>query len=555
MIKGSFAKNSALFSERHGYYIMKLFPYFNKFKKKAEILALSLSLSISVFLGNSLPAHGAAFEEIQEEMEARKALPIQSNEIENWPSGPAVGAQSAIVIEANTGVILYSKNIHEKLYPASTTKILTCLIAAENSSLDEMVTFSRDAVFSIERGSSNMGIDAGEILPMEECLYGILVVSANEVANAVAEHVAGSMDEFAEMMNRKAAELGCTDSHFVNANGLHDDNHYTSAYDLAVIARSFFQNELLTKISGTPNHHFEATETQPDDFILATHNKLVTGEYPCEGLIGGKTGYTNAARQTLVTCAERNGMKLICVVMKDESPNQFTDTIDLLNYGFNNFEVVNVAENETKFNIDNADFFQTNNDIFGSSKPILSLNKDSYLTLPKTAVFKDTIPEISYDVEDENQIARIDYTYNGIYVGNVTVDIATDTASPYDFDSPVEPLPEEEEEADDENIIFVNIKKVLLFVLVAAGVLILLFIPKSLLQNYSFSRRRSFSSRRRLFKERNYLKERRLSKRQLSFKERGFFRRRRTSLPESGPFFEPSLSDSRKKGFFRRRRN
>ncbi|MDE7015087.1 MAG: D-alanyl-D-alanine carboxypeptidase, partial [Kineothrix sp.] len=137
---------------------MKIFPYFNKFKKKTEILALSLCLSIPLFLGNGLSAHAATFEEIQEEMEIRKALPIQSNEIENWPDGPAVGAQSAIVIEANTGVILYSKNIHEKLYPASTTKILTCLIAAENSSLDEMVTFSRDAVFSIEQGSSNMGI-------------------------------------------------------------------------------------------------------------------------------------------------------------------------------------------------------------------------------------------------------------------------------------------------------------------------------------------------------------------------------------------------------------
>ncbi len=542
--------------------IMKISPYFSKFKKKTKILALSLCLSIPFFLGNSLPAHASTFEEIQAEMESRKALPIQSNEIENWPDGPAVGAQSAIVIEANTGVILYSKNIHEKLYPASTTKILTCLIATENSSLDEMVTFSRDAVFSIEKGSSNMGIDAGEILPMEECLYGILVVSANEVANAVAEHVGGSMEGFAEMMNQKAAELGCLDSHFVNANGLHDENHYTSAYDLSIIARSFFQNELLTKIAGTPNHHFEATQTQPDDFILATHNKLVTGEYAYEGLIGGKTGYTNAARQTLVTCAERNGMKLICVVMKDESPNQFTDTIDLLNYGFNNFEIVNVAENETKFNIDNADFFQTNNDIFGSSKPILSLNKGSYLILPKTAVFKDTVSSISYDVEDENQIAKIDYTYNGIYVGNVTVDIATDTASPYDFDSPIEPLPEDETDSN-ENIIFVNIKKVLLFVLAAAGILILLFIVKSLLQNYSFARKHNFSGRRSFFRERNYLKERRLIKKQPSFKERRFFKGKSSFLqesslprpnffPEESSLSGPDFSGRRRRNIFRR---
>lgn len=476
---------------------MKLSLSFYKFKNKLKFLALSLCLLLFIFYAGSMSAQASEPEELAEAMENRKLLPIQSNEIENWPTGPAVGAQSAIVVEANTGVILYSKNIHEKLYPASTTKILTALIAAENSTLDEMVTFSTDAVFSIERGSSNMGIDVGESLPMEECLYGILLVSANEVSNAVAEHVGGSMDEFARLMNEKARELGCLDSHFANAHGLHNDDHYTSAYDLSVIARKFFQNELLTKISGTPTHHFEATETQPDDFILSTHNKLVTHEYSYEGLIGGKTGYTNTARQTLVTCAERNGMKLICVVMKDESPYQFTDTIDLLNYGFNNFEIVNVSENETKFNINNADFFQSNNDIFGSSKPILSLNKSSYLILPKTAVFKDTISSISYDTEDENQIARIDYTYNGVYVGNASVDISTEAVSFYDFDSPTNDIQAEEENTDG-NIIFVNIKKLLLFVLIGAGILILLFITKSLIQNYSFSKR----SRNRLFEKR-----------------------------------------------------
>ncbi|EOS29028.1 hypothetical protein C807_03550 [Lachnospiraceae bacterium 28-4] len=477
---------------------MKLSLFSYKFKNKIKFLAISLCLPAFLFFADSIPASASDFEERMEEMENRKLLPIQSNEIENWPAGPAVGAQSAIVVEANTGVILYSKNIHEKLYPASTTKILTALIAAENSTLDEMVTFSYDAVFSIEKGSSNMGIDAKESLPMEECLYGILLVSANEVSNAVAEHIGGSMEEFARLMNQRALELGCVDSHFTNANGLHDDDHYTSAYDLSVIARKFFQNELLTKISGTPTHHFEATETQPDDFILSTHNKLVTHEYSYEGLIGGKTGYTNTARQTLVTCAERNGMKLICVVMKEESPNQFTDTIDLLNYGFNNFEIVNVSEHETKFNIDNADFFQSNNDIFGSSKPILSLNKDSYLILPKTAVFKDTISSISYDTEDENQIALIDYTYNGVYVGNASVDISTEAISSYDFDSSMDDKSQEEEDKIDENIIFVNIKKLLLFVLIGAGILILLFIMKSLVQNYSFSRR----NRRKLFERR-----------------------------------------------------
>lgn len=467
----------------------------NRIFKRICLFSLSFSIIAGVFAADVITVRANSAEALMEAMEARKSLPIESNQIENWPAGPAVGAESAIVMEANTGVILYSKNIHEKLYPASTTKILTCLVAAESASLDETVNFSHDAVFSIPVGSSNMGMDEGQSISMEECLYGILVGSANEAANAAAEHIGGSVEAFADMMNQKAAELGCMDSHFVNPHGLHDDNHYTSAYDLATIGRAFFQNELLAKIAGTASYHFEPTATQPDDFILRTHNKLVNNEYPFDGLIGGKTGYTDSARQTLVTCAERDGMKLICVVMKEESPSQFTDTADLLNYGFSNFEVMNIAQNETKYNIDNSDFFQTDNDIFGSSKPILALNSSSYLVLPKTAVFEDTESSISYDVETEHQIAEIDYTYNGIYVGSVTVDIASAALSSYDFESEaVKPLVEEEPE---DNLIFVNIKKVLLFVLAGAGILILLLFIKSLIQNYSFSRRRSRRSRRK----------------------------------------------------------
>jgi D-alanyl-D-alanine carboxypeptidase (penicillin-binding protein 5/6) len=474
---------------------------FHKLKKSLCLFTLSATILSSAFATDIAYVQAVSLDALTQAMENRKTLPIQSNEIENWPVGPQIGAESAIVMEANTGAILYSKNIHEQLYPASTTKILTCLIAAENSSLDEMVTFSHNAVFSIPRGSSNMGMDEGQSISMEECLYGILIGSANEVANAAAEHVGGSIEGFAEMMNEKAKELGCTDSHFANANGLHDDNHYTSAYDLATIARAFYKNELLAKISGMPSYHFEPTATQPDDFILRTHHKIVNNEYPCEGIIGGKTGYTDNARQTLVSCAERNGMKLICVIMKEESPHQFTDTVDLFQYGFNNFEIVNVSENEKNYNIDNADFFQTDNDIFGSSKPVLSLNKDSYLVLPKTAVFQDTQSSISYNPEDDSQIAKIDYTYNDVYVGSATVDIALNTESSYDFDTSIEgtayDAPEAQNEDPQENVIFVNVKRVLSFILIVAGILILLFVVKSVIQNYSFSKRRRNRLRRK----------------------------------------------------------
>ena len=311
----------------------------------------------------------------------------------------------------------------EKLYPASTTKILTCLIAVENCSMDEVITFSHDAVFSLESGSSNIGIDPGQSMTLRECLYGILVGSANEVANAVAEHIAGSIDAFADMMNEKAAELGCTNSHFVNPHGLHDENHYTTAHDLALIARAFFQNEQLAKIGNTGNYHFEATKTQPDDFYIRNKHQLISGEIAYEGIKGGKTGYTEQARQTLVTCAERNDMRMICVILKEESPNQFYDTVKLFDYGFTNFSLVNIAENETKYSIKSSSFFHNSTDILGNSTQLLGLNESSYLILPKTITFDDLDSEVSYDTDNDQEIAIINYSYHGAYLGSATVDL------------------------------------------------------------------------------------------------------------------------------------
>lgn len=425
----------------------------------------------------------------QAQAEERKMLPIQSNQIENWPEGPAISAQSAILLEANTGVILYAKNIHDKAYPASTTKLMTCLLAAENTEMKETVTFSNDAVFSIDRDSSNIGIDVGQAMPMEECLYGILVASANEVANAVAEHVAGSQEAFADMMNARAKELGCENTHFVNAHGLYNDNHYTTAYDLALIGKAFFQNELLSKVGNTASHHFVATPDQPDDFIQRNKHKLITGEIAYDGIKGGKTGYTDEARQTLVTCAEKNGMKLICVVMKEETPDQFNDTVKLFDYGFANFAVTNVSENETRYQIETASSFHTTYDIFGNSNPILSLNQDSYVILPKTVDFEDLTSEISYDVTEKDEAARIYYTYHDNYVGMATIDITEQALAGDDSAGAASDMVYNTDETitttADQKIIFINVKKVILVVLAVAAVFIIIFIIHDIVTNYT----------------------------------------------------------------------
>lgn len=468
-----------------------------KCKKIIGCFFLTFVIFISCFYAIPVTAN-ATYEELEAEIEARKAMPIQSNDIENWPTGPVVGAEAAILMDANTGIILYAKNIHKKLYPASTTKILTCLIAVERGNLDDMVPFSHEAVFSVPVGGSNMGMDEGESITLEQSLYGILVGSANEVANAVGEYVSGSLDDFIGLMNERAKEIGCTDSHFMNTNGLHDDNHYTSAYDLALISSHFFQNEMLCKIGNTPRYHFEPSDTQPDDFYLNNKHKLINGEVPFEGILGGKTGYTDEARQTLVSCAERNGMKLVCVVFKEESPNQFTDTVELFDYGFNNFQIMNISENEDKYQMEVSGFLQTGNDIFGSSKPILSIDTNSYVIIPNTITFDDLDSEIDYSASDENRIAQIKYSYHDTYVGSAYLDLATDTTSTYNFDTNIETTTtdvsvekaEEQTEPPHANTIFVNVKKVLIIILILAGSVILLFVARALIMNNRNSKRR-----------------------------------------------------------------
>lgn len=397
------------------------------FRFLGSILLILSMFSQSAFLSYAATSDSSSLSYAEQAAE-RQTLPIETNEIENWPTGPAVSAEAAVLMESDTGTILYGKNIDEELYPASTTKMLTCLIAAETCSMDEMVTFSQTAIDSVPEDGSSIGVSVGESMSMEDCLYAIMVASANEVATAVGEHIAGSVDAFADMMNEKAEELGCTNSHFVNCNGLFDEDHYTTAHDLALIARAFFNNDTLYRIGNTPSHHFEATATQPDDFYVSNKHKLITGEIAYDGIIGGKTGYTDEARQTLVTGCEQNGMRLICVVLKEESPTQFTDTVSLFDYGYQNFTKVNVADNDTTYSIGNTSFYQTGSDIFSDTSPVFYIDDSDSVILPNMASFDDLTSTISYDSSNSDHIADISYSYNGTPVGTASLLVSDDTS-------------------------------------------------------------------------------------------------------------------------------
>ena len=318
-----------------------------------------------------------------------------------WPEPQEVSAEGAILIDADTGAILYQKNMNEHLYPASITKMMTVLLAAERLDPSDTVTMSEEAVHSVPADGSNIGLDVGETITVEQALYGIMVGSANEAAAAIAEKTAGSVSAFANLMNEKAKELGCTGTHFVNANGLHDKDHYTTPHDMALIARAFFDNPLCLRIGNTPSYHFSATATQPDDFTIRNKHALITGETPCEGVIGGKTGYHQYAGETLVTGCERGGIRLICVVMKEESPNQFTDSAALLNWGYANFTEWNIAENETRFSVSRASFFDGGRCLLGDSGPAFALSPDARITLPVGTSFSDLTGRLVYATDAE----------------------------------------------------------------------------------------------------------------------------------------------------------
>ncbi len=338
-------------------------------------------------------------------------------------AGPQVDAAAAIVMEANTGAILYEKDIYSAYYPASITKLMTVLLALENCSLNEVVTMSTDAEMNVY--GSRIGLVRGEQLTLESALYGIMLESANEATYAVAEHVGGDYDTFISMMNAKAAELGCVNSNFVNPHGLHEEGHYVCAYDMALISQELLKIPEFLKITGTRSYTIPATNknvARP----LANHHQFIRKTKTYEYAIGGKTGATDEALNTLVTFAQKDGMVLICVVLREAEVDQmYDDTKTLCDYAFDNYTAYNIEDNELGGNatfsslFSNAIAFPNMDD---SGEDILSIDTSSTIVLPNTATFKDAVKSVSFTQLDEfyhgeNTIGSVQYTYNGAVVG------------------------------------------------------------------------------------------------------------------------------------------
>lgn len=266
------------------------------------------------------------------------AQAADTDSIEGWPTGPQIEAQSAVLMDLNSEAILYSKNADTQLYPASITKLLTCLLGCENLDTSAQITLSQQAAYGIEAGSSTIYGDAGEVFTVEQALMGLMLESANEMALAIGEEVSGSVKKFVELMNTRAQQLGCTNTHFNNPNGLPDETHVTTANDMAKIAKAAWQNATCRKFFTTDLYEIPPTNVFTETRYLLNHHKMMAGrDYAYDGVLGGKTGYTDAAGATLVTYAKRGNMLLVAVVMNSVN-GAWSDTKSLLDYGFDNFE-------------------------------------------------------------------------------------------------------------------------------------------------------------------------------------------------------------------------
>lgn len=350
---------------------------------------------------------------------------VSAEESATWPEPPELASAAAIVMEASTGSILYNKSAYDAYSPASTTKLMTTLLAIEQCPLSDAITCSRESVESIGWDSSRIGLVAGESIDMENALYAILLASANEVSYAVAEHVGGTIEQFVSLMNQRAKDLGCVNTNFANPHGLDDETHYSCPYDLALIAKKAIEYTTFRRVSGSYNHKVPETNKNEARWISNTH-PFIKKNVVYDGVFAGKTGHTSIAGNCLVTCAEKNGMTLICVIMKaPDSPTVQAETKLLLDYAFHNFTLTPLAASESSAKNAFPVLFEDEEALISEVSSPLSVSNTS-LVLPTGASYdnltkKITLsPSVSFSA-GENIIGEVNYFYADNYVGSANI--------------------------------------------------------------------------------------------------------------------------------------
>lgn len=347
---------------------------------------------------------------------------------------PQLQSEAAILIDSKTGRVLFEKDADKRMYPASTTKIMSAILALESLNLSDTVTAGYEAVNSIPPGGSNIGILAGEQLTVEQLLYAMLLVSANEACNVIAEYMCGSVDEFVAKMNEKAQELGMADTHFVNPHGLHSPDHYSTARDLSILARYAMLNDKFRQIVATDRYVIDPTNKYDKERILVNTNYLIStfhnASYYYPRAIGIKTGYTSQAGNCLVSDAKSADMELIAVTLKAMPQTgtiySFIDSKELFDYGFKNYrnqKIIRADDIVAEAKVKNA---------LDHDYVVLVAKNDVQAVLPADVNLKDISKTVSLNENIGAPIAKGDvlgkavYSYDGYDLGEVELVANTD---------------------------------------------------------------------------------------------------------------------------------
>jgi len=405
------------------------------------------------------------------------SVPVEAKADVYWPDGPSIETPTAIVYEINSGAVLYEKNSNQVNYPASITKIMTTLLALEYCELDEVVTFSDDAIKYNQGDTSHIARDYGEMMTMEQCLYAVMLESANECAYAVAEHVGqklgGDYSTFIDLMNQRAKELGCTKTNFKNANGLPDKEHLTTAYDMALIAAEAYKNETFQIIVGTRSYRIPPTNKHDEITPLNNHHAMIsnykTSKYLYKPCTGGKTGYTDSAGNTLVTFAEKDDLALVCVAMKTDPVNQYTDTTSLFEYCFQNFQSVSIGDKDTAEN-------EKDKGIMGNHDSFVKLDENARVVLPITGDVSELDISLVTKELPSGVVAQLNYTYGGHLAGCVDVVLSGAEVEDNYFEG--------QEKPENVNVIEIKPTYILLVIVILAVIGAIVHLGKRLYDNF-----------------------------------------------------------------------
>ncbi len=410
------------------------------------------------------------------EIESVYELEVQSNSWVDWTEGPQIYSEAGIVMDVDTGTILYAKNIDDKHYPASITKLMTALVALNTYEMDEVVTFTWDDIGFLEYGDAHIGIKSGEELQMEDCMYAMLFASANEVSHAIGAHYEGGYDAFLEEMNRLSEEIGCTNSHWMNTHGLHDSEHYTSVHDMAIIGSELFKIDKFREIESYQSHEIPETEMTDEKRYAWQNHKMTYSNHThyYEYFAGGKTGYTDQALTTLVTFATKDDMNLVAVVMRTHGggTNAYQDTREMLDYAFDNFQKVSLDLNESGM-----------------------VSETVNVTIPVTASESNLSFTVNEPAEADDKTADVTIFYGEREISSLEVAVTDEYYA--------ELHPEEKTESEEKEEVKSGFPKFIKIVLIIIGIIAVGF---GILLAYAIYRRKQKQKLRQL-RRRQYLRQ------------------------------------------------